>query len=165
MFKKQFLNSSFSYFPCYQSFYFMKFNYFSDSLCWIYTLTSNCYNLHFECFHKFFFITDFIFSKIRDLFFFSFIFYWRIIALQNFVVFCQVSTWISRRYTYVPSLLNLPPTSHPSRLLQRRYRAPVRVPLVIQLIPIGYVERWYWWTYLQGSNGDVDTENRLTDTG
>ena len=37
------------------------------------------------------------------------LFYWRIIALQNFVVFCQTSTWISHRYTYIPSLLNLPP--------------------------------------------------------
>ena len=43
-----------------------------------------------------------------------FIFFnWRIIALQNFVVFCQASTWISYRYTYVPSLLNLPPISLP----------------------------------------------------
>ena len=32
-------------------------------------------------------------------------FYWRITALQNFVVFCQTSTWISHRYTYIPSLL------------------------------------------------------------
>ena len=29
-----------------------------------------------------------------------FIFNWRIIAIQNFVVFCQTSTWISHRYTY-----------------------------------------------------------------
>ena len=34
-------------------------------------------------------------------------FYWKIIALQNFVVFCQTSTWISHRYTYIPSLLKL----------------------------------------------------------
>ena len=27
-------------------------------------------------------------------------FLWRIIALQNFVAFCQTSTWISHRYTY-----------------------------------------------------------------
>ena len=26
------------------------------------------------------------------------------------------------------------------------------------------LERWYWWTYLQGSNGDADIENRLVDT-
>ena len=42
-----------------------------------------------------------------------FIFYWRIIALQYFVVFCQISTWVSHRYTYIPSLLNLPPVSLP----------------------------------------------------
>ena len=26
------------------------------------------------------------------------------------------------------------------------------------------LERWYWWTYLQGSSGDADIENRLLDT-
>ena len=25
------------------------------------------------------------------------------------------------------------------------------------------LERWYWWTYLQGSDGDTDIENRLMD--
>ena len=40
------------------------------------------------------------------LFFFL---YWGKIALQNFVVFCQTSTCISHRYTYISSLLNLPP--------------------------------------------------------
>ena len=39
-------------------------------------------------------------------------FNWRIIALQNFV-FCQTSTRISHRYTYIPYLLNLPPYSIP----------------------------------------------------
>ena len=51
---------------------------------------------------------------------YSFI-YWRIITLQNFVDFCQTSAWISHRYTYISSLLNLPPIpspSHPSRLIQ-----------------------------------------------
>ena len=43
------------------------------------------------------------------LFVFKFFFNWRIIALQNFLVFCQTSTWMSHRYTYIPSLLNLPP--------------------------------------------------------
>ena len=42
-----------------------------------------------------------------------FIFYWRIIVLQNFVVFCQTSTWVSHRYTDIASLLNLPPISLP----------------------------------------------------
>ena len=27
------------------------------------------------------------------------------------------------------------------------------------------LERWYWWIYLQGSNGETDIENRLMDTG
>ena len=45
-----------------------------------------------------------------------FLFYRRMIALQNSVVFCQPSTWNSRRYTYIPSCLNLPPISRPSHL-------------------------------------------------
>ena len=43
---------------------------------------------------------------------------WKIIALQCCVGFCHTSTWISHRYTYIPSLLNLPSISHPSRLSQ-----------------------------------------------
>ena len=34
-------------------------------------------------------------------------------CLKNFVAFCQTSTRISHRYTYIPCLLNLPPNSHP----------------------------------------------------
>ena len=37
-------------------------------------------------------------------------FNWRIIALQNFVLFCQISAWINHRCTYAPSLLNVPPS-------------------------------------------------------
>ena len=46
---------------------------------------------------------------------------WKIIALWCYAGFCHTSTWISHRYTYVPSLLNLLPTStpsHPSMLSQ-----------------------------------------------
>ena len=60
------------------------------------------------------------------IFFNLFIFYWRIIALQNFVVFCQTSTWISHRYTYIlekamatdSNILawKIPWTEEPSRL-------------------------------------------------
>ena len=49
-----------------------------------------------------------------------FIFNW-LIALQYLFDFCHTSTWINHRYTCISSLLNLPPTfhpSHPSRLLQ-----------------------------------------------
>ena len=52
----------------------------------------------------------FFFQLFLSFLFFSF---WRIIALQNFIVFCQTSTWISRRYTYIFSLLNLAPISLP----------------------------------------------------
>ena len=62
-------------------------------------------------------------AVILSLFFFFnlFVFYWRIIALQNFAVFHQTSTWISHRYAYIPSLLKLLPISfpsHPSRLIK-----------------------------------------------
>ena len=59
-------------------------------------------------------------------------FNWRIIALQNFVGFCQTSTCISHRFI-CPLPLELPShlSPHPSRL--GCYRAPVWVPWVIQL--------------------------------
>ena len=47
-------------------------------------------------------------GRVMSRFFF---FNWRIIALQNFVVFCQTAPWINHRYTYSPSLVNLPPIS------------------------------------------------------
>ena len=72
-------------------------------------------------------------------FLFNLFFYWRIIALQNFAVFCQTSTWISHRNTYnslpfeTPS--HLPPHSTPLGW----YRAPVWVSWAIQLILVGYL--------------------------
>ena len=51
-------------------------------------------------------------SLLVFFFLFNSFFYWRVIALQNFVVFCQTSTWISHRYTYIPSLWGLAPISH-----------------------------------------------------
>ena len=38
--------------------------------------------------------------RLSIFFLFNLLFYWNITALQNFVVFCQTSTWISHRYTY-----------------------------------------------------------------
>ena len=52
--------------------------------------------------HKCFFF--FLFFKI------CFFFNWRLTALQYCIGFCHISTWISHRYMYVPSLLNLPHT-------------------------------------------------------
>ena len=95
------------------------------------------------------------------VFFFHFL-NWRIIALQNFVFFCQTSTWTYVHeymyiyiymnicvcvcvyiyiyiYIYILSLLNLPP--HPTPL--GWYRAPVWVSWAIQQIPIGYL--FYIW--------------------
>ena len=51
-------------------------------------------------------------SLIRPIFKNVFLFNWRIIALQCCVGFCQTSTWISHRCTYVPTPLNLSPTAH-----------------------------------------------------
>ena len=80
-------------------------------------------------------------------------FYWRIIALQNFVVFCQTSTWISHRYTYIPSLLNLLPHLLPHLTPLDWYRAPVWVCF-------GLLNRFFWcvsviWgiKWMNGNNG------------
>ena len=44
-----------------------------------------------------------------------FLFYWNVIVLQCCIYFCYTTKWISNLYVWTPSLLNLPPTSHPSR--------------------------------------------------
>jgi len=43
-------------------------------------------------------ISNFLINSINYYSFFKYIFNWRIIALHNFVAFCQISTWISHRY-------------------------------------------------------------------
>ena len=64
-------------------------------------------------------------------------FNWRIIALQDYVGFCQASTWISHWYTCVPSLeLSSHLPSHPTPL--GCYRAPVWVPRVTLAIYFTY---------------------------
>ena len=70
------------------------------------------------------------FQHIRLIFFyffFEFIFNWRMIALQYCVGFCH-TRWIIHKYTYVPSLLNLPlpPPFHPTPL--GCHRAPGWAP-------------------------------------
>ena len=61
-------------------------------------------------------------------------------CFTDFVVFCQTTTWISHRYTYVPSLLNLPP--YPAPLGWDR--APVWVSWARQQIPVGCLF-YMWW--------------------
>ena len=61
-------------------------------------------------------------NMFPDTLFFNLFFYWRIIALQIFVVFCQILIWFSYRNIYIfsPFLASLPSPSpsHPSRLIQ-----------------------------------------------
>ena len=90
-------------------------------------------------------LTSFFYSHFPDFWtnFKKKKFYGRIIALQNFVVFCQTWTWISHRYTYISSLLNLPPHFPPHPTPLGWYRAPVWVSWAIQQIHIGFL--FYIW--------------------
>ena len=82
--------------------------------------------------------------KIMSIFKFYLFFNWRVIALQNFVVFYQTSTWINHRYNYSHSLLNLPPISLPiSPIPPHWYTALVWVSWDIQQIPLGHL--FYIW--------------------
>ena len=63
---------------------------------------------------------------------------WRIFALPYCAGFCQTSTWISHRFTYTPSLLNLPPTPVCG------YGALAWVPPVTHQIPIDYLFSIWW---------------------
>lgn len=73
------------------------------------------YNLYLQIQIQFVFTIVFTiqYCKIKKREKFHLFFYWRIIALQNFVVYYQTSKWISYRYTYIPYLLNFPPRSIP----------------------------------------------------
>ena len=64
--------------------------------------------IHFTVFFFVCLFVCFVFCCEMGIFF---SFYWRIIALQNFVVFCQTSTWISHRYTYIPEKATAPHSS------------------------------------------------------
>ena len=72
-------------------------------------------------------------------FFKKIIFNWRIIALQHCVGFCHTSAGISHRYTYVPSLLNFPPTSHPILPLQTVKEHWVELPVLYRKFPLASI--------------------------
>ena len=63
-----------------------------------------------------------------------------LVALQCCVAFCHTWTWISHRYTYVPSLMNLHPTPPGG------HRASGWAPCAIQQLPIGSL--FYTWSYI-----------------
>ena len=81
------------------------------------------------------------------------VFNWRVIALQNFVVFSQTSTRISHRYTYIPSLLNLLPISLPIPCLWVDTEPFFVFPETYSKLPLAiyftygrvYSGSW-WWT-------------------
>ena len=57
----------------------------------------------------FFFLSTFPFCFLKYLFIFN----WLMIGLHYWFAFCHTSAWAKHRCTYVPSLLNFPPTSCP----------------------------------------------------
>ena len=92
-------------------------------------------------FNLFFPASTFILLVLSSWFFLIYIYFnWRIIALQNFVVLCQTSTWISHRCKYVPSLLNLLSPEFPV------------LPSVILILALLFPKFWFssiydqnWW--------------------
>ena len=76
--------------------------------------------------------TDSLLSELEGN---KFISNWRIIALQCCLGFCHITTWISQKYAYSPSLFShqLPPPSYPSRSSQSTGLSSLcyRFPLVI----------------------------------
>ena len=81
----------------------------------------------------------FFISSLGYYWFFKFIFNWKIIALQYCIGFCHTPTWISHGYTYIPSLLNLPPNSHllPDPSLLGCHRG--QLPRLLEQPPCGIV--------------------------
>ena len=66
----------------------------------------------------------------------------RITAIQYCVSFCHTRTWVSPKYTHVPALLTLPPTTaprphHPTHV--ERHRRPGWASCVIQQLPASYL--------------------------
>ena len=62
---------------------------------------------------------------------------WRMSALQYCVGFCHTGTWISHRYTCVPSHMNSRPPPPPHPPLLNCHRAPALNSCITQQIPTG----------------------------
>ena len=84
---------------------------------------------------------SFLFIYILNGFLIHLLFNWKIIAVQNFVGFCQISTWISHRYSYAPSLLNHLPISLPI--------PPLLVVQSSSLSSLSYTTNSHWLSIFQ----------------
>ena len=104
-------------------------------LLFLFLFPSCCFFSPFPHFHsmatqfKTLLCPHFLWPPPRNFHLDHFFFNWRIIAFQNFVVFCQTLTWIRHRYIYI---YPLPP--HPTPL--GRYRVPVWVSWATQQISL-----------------------------
>ena len=87
------------------------------------------HNLKKMCFHLF--VLSSISFNLKKIFLMYLFFNWRIITLQNCVCFCQTSTRISQRYTYVPFLLH---STHLNYLF-----------LCILFSPLTRMQLPWWW--------------------
>ena len=97
-------------------------------------ITSSCFALSYggtgasKALVSFFFFFLAVLATFFTLFFFFFFwllfFNWDKVALHCCASFCYTMECISYRYTYIPSLLDLHPTTHPSHLGHHRTRNP-----------------------------------------
>ena len=83
----------------------------------------------------FWFWQETVFLEIQEIlndveYYFSMSFNCWIIALQCCVGFCHTLTWVSHKYTHVPSFLDFTPTSYPSPPLQVVIEAWVKLTVL-----------------------------------
>ena len=103
---------------------------------------------------------EYLFFPFFNLFFSCVIFFnWRIIALQNFVVFCQMLTWTSHWYTYGPSLLTFKNISKcfPIKLLWLQKS----LPNILISITSSWIYSPYHWEWTSKNAGNLLLQERF----